>query len=169
MSGWTFAFQVVNFLILALVLRRFLFKPVAAMVARRQGQIEATARDAESAKRAAEESRTLLDAEGEKIRTEREGKLAEARAELGRERDEGLARARSEAGAILEGARAEIARQRTDAVARLADEAVELAIDLARRLLEQAAGPEVCEILLQRACDHLENLPKERLRSLREE
>src|SRR5271169_6452619 len=38
-SWWTFALQAVNFLILIWLLRRFLFKPVSAIVARRQQEI----------------------------------------------------------------------------------------------------------------------------------
>jgi hypothetical protein len=46
---------------------------------------------------------------------------------------------------------------------------VELAADLAKRLLEQVAGTGIAEALLQRTCDHLEHMPADRLRSLREE
>jgi len=38
-SWWTFALQAANFLILVWLLRRFLFKPVGAIVARRKEEI----------------------------------------------------------------------------------------------------------------------------------
>ena len=38
-SWWTFGLQAVNFLVLVWLLRRFLFKPVTAMVARRKEEI----------------------------------------------------------------------------------------------------------------------------------
>jgi F-type H+-transporting ATPase subunit b len=169
MSGWTLAFQVVNFLILALLLHRFLFKPVTAMIVRRQREIEAASKEAETTKRTAEESRARYDAEREKLMAEREKLLGELRGRVAQERDKTLGQARAEAATILEAARAEIARERGEAAARLADTAVGLAVDLAKRLLEQAAGADIAETLLQRACDHLESMPPERLRSLRDE
>jgi F-type H+-transporting ATPase subunit b len=47
MSGWTLAFQIANFLVLAAVLHRFLFKPVTAMIARRQDEMDAARKEAE--------------------------------------------------------------------------------------------------------------------------
>jgi F-type H+-transporting ATPase subunit b len=169
MSGWTFAFQVVNFLILALVLYRFLFKPVAAMVARRQSEMDAGSKEAESAKQAADESRAHYEGEREKLRAERESLLGELRAQVGKERDQTIAQARAESAIILEAARAEVGRERVDAAGQLTDAAVGLAIDLAKRLLEQVGIVDVAETLLQRACDHIESMPAERLRALGDE
>jgi F-type H+-transporting ATPase subunit b len=169
MSAWTLAFQVVNFLILAAVLRRFLFKPVAAMVARRQSEIEASSKEADSAKRAAIDSRARYEWELEKLRSDRESTLAGLRAQAAGEHDKLLQQARAEAAAVVESARAKIDQERRDAATKLADSAVGLAADLAKRLLEQVAGAGIAEALLQRVCDHLENMPAERIRSLREE
>jgi F-type H+-transporting ATPase subunit b len=169
MSVWTLSFQVANFLVLAAVLYRFLFKPVTAMIARRQVEIESARKEAESGKRAAEESRAHYEKEVEKLHTERETSLAELRAQAARDRAATLEQARSEAARILESAKGTIAEERGDAAARLADAAVGLAADLSKRLLQQAAGPSIAEILLQRVCDHLESMPTDRLRALREE
>jgi F-type H+-transporting ATPase subunit b len=169
MSPWTLAFQVVNFLILAAVLRRFLFKPVAAMVARRQNEIAASSQEADSAKRAATETRVRYENELDKLKADRERTLADLGAQIAEEHDKLLQQARAESAAIVEAARAEIERERREAAAKLADAAVGVAADLAKRLLEQVAGAGIAEALLQRVCDHLEHMPADRLRALREE
>lgn len=169
MSIWTFAFQVVNFLILALVLRHFLFRPVTAMIAKRQGEIERASKEAEAAKRAADETHARYDDELAKLRLERERLLEDVRVQIAREREAATGQARAEAARILEAAGAEIARQRADVAGRLVDQAVGLGANLAKRLLEQVADTGIAEILLQRACDHLESMPAERLRALRAE
>src|SRR5208283_1077582 len=102
MSIWTFAFQVVNFLILALVLRRFLFRPVTAMIARRQVEIEGASKEAEAAKHAAEEAHARYDDELGKLRLERERLLEDVRAQVAREREAATGQARAEAAKVLE-------------------------------------------------------------------
>ena len=51
MSGWSLLFQIVNFTILALLLRRFLFKPVNAMIVRRQEELSRSASEGERARK----------------------------------------------------------------------------------------------------------------------
>jgi F-type H+-transporting ATPase subunit b len=169
MSAWSLAFQAINFVVLALVLRRFLFKPVATMIARRQGEIETASKEAAGAKGAAEEARAHYEQEGERLRAEREKSLSELRAQVAQEREKILLEARAEAERIVDAARAEVDEERRDAAGQLMDSAVGLAADLARRLLEQVTSAGVAEALLQRVCDHLENMPADRLRSLRDE
>ncbi|HVY48233.1 MAG TPA: ATP synthase F0 subunit B, partial [Minicystis sp.] len=64
-SVWNVAFQVVNFLVLAWLLQRFLFKPVRAVLAKRQEAALASLRAADAKKADAErviaEYRTKLD------------------------------------------------------------------------------------------------------------
>lgn len=169
MSGWTLAFQTVNFLVLAAILYRFLFKPVTAIVARRQGEIEAASNEAERAKRAAEESRTHFEQERDKLRADAEVMRVQLRAEIAEQHEKALQQARSEAAALLEAARAEIERERQEAATAATDEALAVGVRLAARLLEQASGPAIAETLLERVCAHLEHLPADRRRTLSEE
>jgi F-type H+-transporting ATPase subunit b len=169
MSVWTLAFQVANFLVLAAVLYRFLFRPVTEMIARRQREVDEARQQGEAGKRAAEEARAHFERESEALRTERESVLAELHAQAAREREVVLQQARTEAARIIEAAHAEVEQERSEAARRLAEAAVGLAADLSKRLLQQAAGEGVAEALLQRICDHLESMPADRLRALREE
>lgn len=169
MSVSTLAFQIINFVILALVLRRFLWKPVAVMVARRQAETEAASKAVEAAKGAAEQARARYDSARETLQTEHESVLGELRARAAQEREKILEQARAEAAKTLEATRAEIENERGEAAAGVGDAAIGLAVDLAQRLLEQVTTASIAETLLARACEHLETLPAEHLRLLRDE
>lgn len=169
MSAWTLAFQVVNFLILAAVLYRFLFKPVQKMIARRQAEIENASKAAEAIKRAAEADRAQYQQQSQKLCAERDTLLTEARGAMTEERERVLSQARAEADGIRSAARAEMDQERNDAVQELAGQAVTLAADIAARLLEQVASTRFLEAFLRQLCEHLEHLPADKLRELREE
>ena len=61
-SWSTFALQAVNFLVLVWLLRRFLFKPVGAIVAERKAEIARAQAEAEAARQSAEQARKDLEA-----------------------------------------------------------------------------------------------------------
>lgn len=169
MSLWTLAFQTVNFLVLAAVLKRVLFKPIAAMVSRRQEQIAAASKEVESARRDAEASRTHFEQARDDLRASFDAMGVELRAQIAQERAKLAEQARAEASALLESARGEIEREREEAAERIASDAVSLGVRLATRMLELSSGPEIAETLLEHVCGHLESLPIERRRLLSEE
>ncbi len=83
---FTFFAQIVNFLIVVLLLRRFLYKPILKAMAEREAKIAAQFEEAEAGKREAEEEaeryraqRAELDAEIEALMTEATAKAAERR------------------------------------------------------------------------------------------
>ncbi|HXX69928.1 MAG TPA: hypothetical protein VEK07_22300 [Polyangiaceae bacterium] len=169
MSLWTLAFQTANFLVLAAVLKRVLFRPIAAMVAHRQEQIEAASKEVQSARRSAEESRVHYEQERDKLRATFDAMGTELRAQVAQERAKLAQQSRAEASALLESARVEIERERREAAAHTAADAVTMGVELATRMLELSAGPRIAETLLGQVCDHLESLPVDRRRMLSEE
>src|SRR5690348_1989578 len=114
MNGWTLAFQSVNFVILAAVLRRFLFQPVTRLVARRQAEIAATATEAARAREAAEEIRQRYDHELATLREGREQALEQARSLAAAEGQRLLEQAARNAQAVLESARAGLEQERRE-------------------------------------------------------
>jgi len=66
LSWSTFVLEIINFLVLVWILKRFFYKPVLEIIARRQAGIEKTRRDAET-----------LHAEAEKLREQFQGRLAD--------------------------------------------------------------------------------------------
>jgi F-type H+-transporting ATPase subunit b len=166
MSGWTLGFQVINFLVLAALLRRFLFKPVTAMISKRQEDLARAVADGERVRHDAEELRARADKALAEMNADGERRRAEATALGARERQAAVAEARREADAVREVARREIESERDKAAETMARGAVELAGTIARRLLEQIVAPSIAEAFLARLCEHLDGLSPERLREL---
>lgn len=163
----TFALEMVNFVVLAWVLSRVLYKPVRAAIERRQAEARAMVASAEQARAEAMELdaryRARL-AEWERAHEQRRAALA---AELAEERerrvrrlDEEL-RAEREAEAIERARHAEAERRRAE------EEAIRLGAAFAARLFGALAGPELHARIVARFSDELPRFSEEALRGLR--
>ena len=84
-SWWTFALQAVNFVILVWLLRRFLFKPVSAIVARRKEELARGMAEVSAEKQTALNLQHDLQAQRAGIEVERQKALDEQRAQLAAE------------------------------------------------------------------------------------
>ena len=158
-SWWTFALQAVNFLILIWLLRRFLFKPVTAIVARRKEEIARGMTEASAEKQKALDLQRDLQAQLAGIGAERQKAIEEQRAQLAAERKKTLDDAREEAGKIRDQAAARLNEERSAAAQELFSQTVQLAISLAERLLGELALPSLEHAFLTRALDYLDHLP----------
>ena len=130
--------QLVNFGILLLVLRLFLFKPIMKVMDERKRKIEeglqASTKAAQAAESSQEESRRAMEqarAEGRDLI----GRAQETAARLGIELE---AQARREAEAIVVRARAEIDRERQQAIQSLRAEFADLTVRAAERVVGQS-------------------------------
>ncbi len=130
--------QLVNFGILLLILRLFLFKPIMKVMDERKRKIEEGLQASQAAAHAAEssqeESRRALEqarAEGRELI----GRAQETAARLSAELE---SQARREADAIVERARAEIDRERQQAVQALRAEFADLTVRAAERVVGQS-------------------------------
>lgn len=125
---WTFLFQAINVLIVMAVLYWFLFRPVSAIIARREETIESSleraARAREEAERLAKEYQAKLDAaarEAHEVVDKATRAAEETRQRIVKE-------AQDEAARTLEKAKREIALEREKALASIRDEVANLAI-----------------------------------------
>jgi len=157
-DGWTLLLQAVNFLILVWLLRRFLYRPVLAVIAERQAATERVRSEAEAARQAAEAARRSLEEQRTALPAERDRLIAAARAEAEAERAALLERARGEADHALEEARSRLAEERTQALEALQRHAADLGTQLATRLLRDAPAGTLTRSLLDEACAAVEAL-----------
>lgn len=160
----TFLFQVVNFLVLVLVLRRWLYRPVLEMIARRQQEAQAPLAAAAADRRTAAELRAQADQLQAEARGARAQALEQAAQESQARRDELLADARRAAEELAGKTRADLQRERATAEAELRARAAEVAVAIAGRLLDAAGGLVPTERLLEQAMRAVEQLD-ERQRS----
>ena len=127
----------INFLILFLVLKHFLFDKVKSIIEEREEYINSQIDEAEESTETArmmliENERILSSAkkEGKKITASEKKKAEEIYEEI-------VAEAREEASVILERAKIEIDREREKVEASLKNEAIELAIGISKKIIEE--------------------------------
>lgn len=104
-------FTVINLLFLYFLMKRFLFKPVREILARREQEISASYKNAENANAAAQEMKKSYEETMANIETERQQKLDSTRLAASKEYDEIIANAREKAGKIISDAKAEAQKE----------------------------------------------------------
>ena len=163
----TFALEIVNFLALVWLLKRYLYAPVLDILAQRRAGVERVLADAHATEQHAqalqvEFERRLADWESERAaaRTHLQAELAEARAQGLRELAATLADERERSAAIDA-----LRREQTERAC--ANTALAQAQRFTATLLERVADPAIDARLLERFLDEWAALPDDELRSLR--
>ena len=135
--NWTFIAQICNLFIQMFLIKKFLFKPVREILAKRQAKADADIREAKEAK----EEAASLKAEYEQNMLEAKEKanelLATAQKNATAKSDELLREANSQAAAIKQKAEADIAQERRKAVNELKDEIGSMAMEIAGKVIER--------------------------------
>ena len=130
--------QILNFLVLALLLHRFAYKPVLDMLEKRRERVEQGLEDA----RLAEEARANAEAESQQIldqaRTEAQGIVTEAKRRGEAEAAEALETTRGQAQAILDEARAEAQAERDRLLGEMRGQIATLALAAANQIVGEA-------------------------------
>jgi len=164
----TFALEIVNFLVLVWLLKRFLYKPVLDMVERRRASVEKTLADAEAAR---DEARRLQ-AGYEEREAQWQQELAQRRQALDEQleaaRDERMQALSRELDGERERRQAREVRERAAREQVLEAQAAAQASRFAARLLERLASPQLQQSILDVLLDDLGSLPDSRVRELRE-
>ena len=125
------------FVLLMLLLRRFLFRPVLQILEKRRAGVEEKLRVEQDALKQAEENRGRLEAEKEKSREEAKELLNRSAGERDARHTAALAEARAEAERTREAGEAVLQQKREAEQAQLQEAAPELAEVLAARLLNE--------------------------------
>ncbi|PZW39339.1 F-type H+-transporting ATPase subunit b [Humitalea rosea] len=163
---WTFGLQTINVLVLIWLLQRFLFRPVKAIIDARRDASEKLLADAEAARNAAQEAVAAIEARRKDFSKEGEAILAAAQATALTERANMLEQARQEAARIETEAHKILARERETQRHELEAQAGELAVVMARRLLDLLPADTVTAALLEALAQDLAALPAEARREL---
>jgi F-type H+-transporting ATPase subunit b len=138
---WTLGLQTINVLVLVWLLGRFLFQPVAAIMAARQAAAQALLRDAAAARDAAEAARQEAASAAQAQAQQRAALLEAAAAEASALKAELEAAARTQADRLAADTAARIAARWQQALQDSGDQAASLAVDIAARLLGRLPPP----------------------------
>jgi len=168
LSWSTFLLEIINFLVLVWILKRFLYRPVLDVIARRRAGIERTLSDA----KALHDEAQALREQYEQRLTRWEDERQEGRAQLQHEIEEERARRMDELQDLLarEREKAQVIERRelAEALHRNQETALTHGARFASQLLEFASGPELETRLLELLLDEIGSLSTERLEALRD-
>ncbi|MDT0497509.1 F0F1 ATP synthase subunit delta [Algiphilus sp. W345] len=135
---WTsLALQTINVLVLLWLLQRFLYRPVLAVLERRQTEIGERLAKAETARLEAEAAKTEIAAEHASLASQREQRLAQVQAEAEAARAARMQDVAVQSARLLDEAQHQIERERAEAETQLREDAATLAADFAARILER--------------------------------
>ena len=159
LDAWTLLWQFINLAVLLGLLRWLLFKPLLAVIGKRQAAVAAVTDKAADAARAAQQQIDALAAERQTLEATRTKLLAQAQAQatqlLAAAHDQGAQAAAAALGAARKG----LAQERQEAAQALVAQGAELAITLATRLLQQVAGGQGDHVLLDKLLAQVEATP----------
>ncbi|MGF1465535.1 MAG: F0F1 ATP synthase subunit delta [Sandaracinaceae bacterium] len=151
----TIVFEIVNFVVLALILWRVLYRPLRRAIEARQARIEEDLQAARSAREEAERGRQVWEARERELRALREEVRRDALDGVEAERSRILAQAREDAAAELARVRQLLSAEQEAAAAWVRSEAWARSTELAGRMLltlapeqaEQALADRLVEVL----------------------
>lgn len=134
---WEFIAQIANLLIQAALFKKFLFKPVQGIIAKRRGEVNAIYGEAEAARTAANEEKAEYERLIREARVEA-GQLVKTASEKAEARAvQVLQSAQQEAAGIKEKAFAEIDREKKKAVNEIKDNISGMVVALAEKVVEK--------------------------------
>lgn len=130
--------QILNFIILLVVLRLLLYKPITDMLNSRKQKIQESLEYADRVKKDAAEQQKEFERKLEETRRETQA-AAQAAAQVGeKEREAILAQAREDARKLIEQAKGQIDYERKQMMADLHDEVVRLSLLAAQKVIGQS-------------------------------
>lgn len=136
---WNLLYTIINLLILYLLMRKFLFKPISEVMEKRQQIIDESLANAENSERKADELKAHWENEVKTVREQSELMIAEARNTARAEYDRIVDEADKEAGRIVTDARSSMNMEREQILSGAKAEIAELAMSAAEKILEESS------------------------------
>jgi F-type H+-transporting ATPase subunit b len=132
------AAQIIGFVLLWILLARYLFRPIMGMLNARQEDIKNAYADAENARTSANQLKTELEQRISGIEAEARTRIQAAVKEAQDTKDEIIAEARTRAEEVLRRGQEDLAREKTKTLAELREEVVNISISAAGKLIEES-------------------------------
>jgi F-type H+-transporting ATPase subunit b len=130
--------QILNFIILFILLRLLLYKPILNMLNSRKQKIQASLEYAERVKRDAADQQKEFDRKLEETRREMQAAVAATAQSGEKERETILAQARDDARKMIDQAKSQIEYERKQMLSDLREEVVRLSLLAAQRVVSQS-------------------------------
>jgi F-type H+-transporting ATPase subunit b len=144
------AAYLINLIVLFIFLRWILYKPVKKFLDEREARYARRVEYVEQRDREVEEDKARYKSMMDKMQADSETILKDTRAQANRRAEEILQDAEQQAGELAIRARKEIEEERLVAQQNMREEIVNLAVDMASRVLEREAAPADHERMVQK-------------------
>ncbi len=132
----TFIWVAINLLILYLVMKKLLFKPVTGFMEKRIQTIKDSIDNAEKTRSEANELKKKYEEQLKAAKAQADRILEDARTRAGKEYDSVISAAKSDAEALMARARAEMERERDQMLKDLKSQVAGLALSVASKVIE---------------------------------
>ncbi|MBO4220215.1 MAG: F0F1 ATP synthase subunit B [Clostridia bacterium] len=152
---WQVLISLGNLVILFLLLKKFLYKPVTKMLASRQSELDARYKAAEEAERSAEEDRKIWSEKMDRADAEAEGILREASEKAGAKSERIVSEAKEKAREIMSRAEEEARLEYLKAQDDIKVEIVDLSTALAEKMLKREIKDEDHRELIRSFIDRM--------------
>ena len=139
---WQILISLLNLLILFLLFKKYLFKPVNNMLAKRQSEIDARYDEADEAKRLAEEDKSLWNEKIGTVKAETDEMIKKAQESAKRQGETIVSKAKDQADSIVRQAEVQAQLEMQKAQEGIKKEIVEVSTALANKLLEREINAE---------------------------
>lgn len=134
---WTCLFTLCNLVILYLVMKKLLFKPVKNMIDSRQKEVDDLYDNANRAKAEAEEMRARYETRLQQANAESEALLRDANRRAQLREEEILRDAQGKAAQTMQRAEAQVALEKKRAMNEIKDDVSDMAVDIASAVLQR--------------------------------
>lgn len=135
LTPWTVIFQICNLLLLMLLLKKFLFKPVMRVLNARQSEIDGIYADADEARDKAMQLKAAYDERMAQARGEADALVRTATVTAQKRGDEIVENAKGEAGHLRRKAEEDIEQQRRKAFTEVKNQLADMAVDIAEKMV----------------------------------
>jgi len=152
---WTFGFQLVNTLIIFLLLKKFLYKPVRSFMDNRAKGIEDAMNEAVNKGKEAEAILAEYQKKLDNIKEERNEIIRDASKRAEQRGDEIVKKAQEEAQKIVEKANNDIVRERQKAMNEMKDQMAALVIMAASKVIEKELNVDVHQRMIKEFIDEV--------------
>lgn len=141
--------QLINFFLLLVVLRIFLYRPILSMLDRRAQRVREGLEAAEQSQQQASQGEQEVARQLDEARRQGQALVVQAQESAKRVQEEATVQARREAEALLERARNEIQLERDQAIAGLRAEFADLTVNAAEKVINQSLDRQAHQRLIE--------------------
>lgn len=152
---WTIIISLGNLLILFLLVKKFLFKPVQKIFDQRKAEVDEVYKEANDAKVAAEADKKYYEERRADAQVEADAIVKKATDQAKRAGEEIVDEAKAEAKALKDKAEREIAQEKTKAINEAKDEIASISVQIAEKIVNRELNEKDQEQFVNRFVDEL--------------